>query len=354
VQPRIVITTGEPAGIGPEIALRLLADLKRHPSNLKADCQIVLIGDAHFLKSQAASVAPELLFQVTPPFQGLADLLPKEVVCVWNTPVHTRVQPGVLDPANAPYVLNTLDIAIDACMQGYAHAMVTCPIAKSVINDAAVKNLGLFQGHTEYLAKKTDTSSVVMMLAGRTQEGAMLRVALATTHLPLKEVASALSCSSLTQTLEILHKELREKFNIAQPRIGVCGLNPHAGESGHLGKEEIQIILPVLQSLQAAGMDVRGPYPADTIFVPHRLQNLDCVLAMYHDQGLPVLKYATFGHGINVTLGLPIVRTSVDHGVALDLAGKAKADIDSLREALFVAIEMAQAQGRSTAALSKK
>lgn len=354
MQPKILITTGEPAGIGPEIALRLLADLQRHPSPLKADGQIVLIGDAHFLKSQAANFAPELLLQATRPFEGLPDNIPKEAVCVWNTPIHTRVHPGVLDPANASYVLNTLDIAIAACMQGYAQAIVTCPIAKGVINDAAVKNLGFFQGHTEYFAKKTNTPLVVMMLAGRTQEGTTLRVALATTHLPLKEVASALSYSSLTQTLEILHKELREKFNIAKPRIGVCGLNPHAGESGHLGNEETLTIVPVLQSLKAAGMEVSGPYPADTIFVPHRLQNLDCVLAMYHDQGLPVLKYATFGHGINVTLGLPIVRTSVDHGVALDIAGKGKADIGSLREALFVATEMAQAQARNRADFAKE
>jgi 4-hydroxythreonine-4-phosphate dehydrogenase len=342
--PRIVITTGDPAGIGPEIAVRLLASLRQQAPNRAADCQLILIGDATLLKAQAAAFAPELRLHVSAPFEVPQSKLGNEVVLLWHTPVHTVMRPGVLDPRNAAYVLKTLDIAIAACSQGYADAMVTCPIAKSVINDAAIENLGFFQGHTEYLAKKTATPQVVMLLAGRTYQGTMLRVALATTHLPLKEVSAALTCVGLAQTLQILHTDLREKFGIATPCIGVCGLNPHAGESGHLGTEEIEVIAPVIKSLQAAGMDVRGPYPADTIFAPHRLKNLDCVLAIFHDQGLPVLKYATFGNGINVTLGLPLIRTSVDHGVALDLAGKGLADIGSLREALFVAIEMVQAR----------
>jgi 4-hydroxythreonine-4-phosphate dehydrogenase len=239
--------------------------------------------------------------------------------------------PGKLDPRNAGYVLGILDRAIAGCLKGEFDAMVTAPVQKSVINDAGIA----FTGHTEYLAEATGVPRVVMMLVG-----GGLRVALATTHLPLAKVAHSITQEGVRATLQVLDAELRLRFRIARPRILVAGLNPHGGESGHLGSEDRDIIAPAIAAAARAGIVASGPLPADTLFVPDRLKDADCVLAMYHDQGLPVLKYASFGRGVNVTLGLPFVRTSVDHGTALDLAGKGLADAGSLREALRLAIEL--------------
>ena len=241
---------------------------------------------------------------------------------------------GKLDPANGRYVLAVLDRAIRGCLEGEFDAMVTAPVQKSVINDAGIA----FTGHTEYLAEKARAPHVVMMLVG-----GGLRVALATTHLALSDVPKAINQKSLLQTLRVLDSDLKRRFRIAKPRILVAGLNPHSGESGHLGREDIEIIAPAIAEAVAAGVAASGPIPADTLFVPERLKAADCALAMYHDQGLPVLKYASFGRGVNVTLGLPFVRTSVDHGTALDLAGTGKADPGSLIEALKLAIELAPA-----------
>jgi len=260
------------------------------------------------------------------------------------------VRPGHLDVRNAGYVLGTLDAALALCVDDGA-AMVTAPVHKGVINDAG----HAFTGHTEYLADATRTPRVVMMLAGGDPP---LRVALATTHLALKDVPGAITRDDLTTTLRILDADLRSKFGIARPRILVAGLNPHAGESGHLGREEIEVITPVIEALKKAGMRLTGPLPADTLFTPRLLANADAVLAMYHDQGLPVLKYATFGQGINITLGLPIIRTSVDHGTALDLAAtpaKAKsADAGSLIAAFRLAVELAGRARRTAPARPRK
>ena len=242
----------------------------------------------------------------------------------------TRV-PGKLDPGNSRYVLAVLERALAGCLSGEYHAMVTAPVQKSVINDAGIA----FTGHTEFLAEKARADHVVMMLVG-----GGLRVALATTHLPLSEVPRAITRDLITKSLKVLDRDLRKKFRIPKPRILVAGLNPHSGESGHLGREDQDIIAP---AIKASGVDAAGPIPADTLFVPERLNHADAVLAMYHDQGLPVLKYASFGRGVNVTLGLPFVRTSVDHGTALDLAGTGKADPGSLIEAVKLAIELASA-----------
>jgi 4-hydroxythreonine-4-phosphate dehydrogenase len=231
-------------------------------------------------------------------------------------------------------VLAVLDRAIQGCLSGEYAAMVTAPVQKSVINDAGIA----FTGHTEYLAERTRTAQVVMMLVG-----GGLRVALATTHLPLAAVPGAIEEKKLREVLRVVDADLRKRFRIAAPRILVAGLNPHSGEAGHLGREDIDVIAPAIAAARARGIDARGPIPADTLFVPERLREADCVLAMYHDQGLPVLKYASFGRGVNVTLGLPFVRTSVDHGTALELAGTGRADAGSLVEAIELAIELAQA-----------
>jgi 4-hydroxythreonine-4-phosphate dehydrogenase len=252
---------------------------------------------------------------------------------VIDVPLAAHVGPGKLDRANAAYVLRTLEVAVDGCMSGRFHAVVTAPVHKGVINDAGIA----FTGHTEFLAARTKAPHVVMMLTG-----GGLRVALATTHVAVKDIASHITGSSLEQTLRVLQRDLTTRFGIAVPRIAVAGLNPHAGESGHLGREEIEIIMPLLERLRREGMQVTGPLPADTLFNRERLRNYDCVLAMYHDQGLPVLKYASFGSGVNVTLGLPIIRTSVDHGTALELAGSGKADAGSLRAAIGLAAALAR------------
>jgi 4-hydroxythreonine-4-phosphate dehydrogenase len=251
---------------------------------------------------------------------------------VEHVPLRRPRTPGKLDPANSRYVLEVLDRAIDGCLSGEFDAMVTAPVQKSVINDAGI----VFTGHTEYLAERSRAAHVVMMLVG-----GGLRVALATTHMALKEVPGAITRANLVEDLKVLDADLRKRFHIRRPRILVAGLNPHSGESGHFGTEDLEVIAPAVAEARSAGIDASGPLPADTIFVPARVKEADCVLAMYHDQGLPVLKYASFGRGVNVTLGLPFVRTSVDHGTALDLAGTGKADPGSLIEAVKLAIELA-------------
>jgi 4-hydroxythreonine-4-phosphate dehydrogenase len=306
----IAITTGEPAGIGPQIALAAAA---------ASGLSTVLLGDVQLLRQAAVSA-------------GIAWPPPPQVT-VEHVGTAAPVVAGRLDARNASYVLRTLDAAIDGCLRGRYGAMVTAPVHKGVINDAGVP----FTGHTEYLAERTATPHVVMMLVG----GGM-RVALATTHLPLAQVPAAITGASLAATLDILQHDLRRRFGIERPRIGVAGLNPHAGEGGHLGREEIDVIAPALAAAQARGIDAAGPFPADTLFVPATLSRFDAVLAMFHDQGLPVLKHASFGHGVNVTLGLPIVRTSVDHGTALDLAGQGAADAGSMKAALALADELSR------------
>ena len=300
----IAVTTGEPAGIGPEIAAALLG--RDWPG-----VRIVLVGDRALLEQRGGRPIPD------------ENLL--------HVPLASPSVAGQLDPANARYVLQLLDAAMDGCRAGRFDAMVTAPVHKGVINDAGVP----FTGHTEYLAQATGARCPVMMLVG-----GGLRVALATTHLPLAAVSAAITSERLAGVLTVLAADLRTKFGIATPRILVCGLNPHAGEGGHLGREERDVIEPTLLRLRAAGLQLMGPVPADTAFLPERLAGHDAVLAMYHDQGLPVLKRAAFGAGVNVTLGLPIVRTSVDHGTALDLAGTGRGDPGSLLAAAQLAVEL--------------
>ena len=311
--PVIAVTSGEPAGIGPEICLTLAA----HAFPAK----IVVIGDRDLFQARALQLGID------------ADRLD-----IIHVPLCVPSAPGRLDPANARYVLALLDRALAGCNSGEFAAMVTAPLHKGVINDAGFP----FTGHTEYLAQHTGTARVVMMLAG-----AGLRVALATTHLPLKDVPAAITRSDLETTIRILHHDLIVKFGITRPRILVSGLNPHAGEGGHMGREEIEVISPVLEKLRLEGMDLAGPLPADTLFTRGVLAGSDAQLAMYHDQGLAVLKYAAFADGINITLGLPIIRTSVDHGTALDLAGTGRADPQSLYAAIDAAIAMAIATRQS-------
>ena len=316
--PLVALTAGEPAGIGPDLCA--LAARKSHPG------RIVILGDPAVLRERAR--ARGVAFDV-PDYAG-PERAP--ALSVLPIPAPAKVQPGRLDPANGRHVVAILDRAIDGCRAGEFDAMVTAPVQKSTINDAGIA----FTGHTEYLAERTGTARVVMMLVG-----GGLRVALATTHLPLSEVPRAITRAGLEETLRIMERDLRERFGIARPRILVAGLNPHAGESGYLGREEIDVITPVIQSLAAEGLDVKGPFPADTLYTPKVLAGADATLAMFHDQGLPVLKHASFGRGVNVTLGLPIVRTSVDHGTALDRAGKGEVDAGSLDEALALAFELA-------------
>ena len=322
--PRIAITAGEPAGIGPDIVL--LAAQRAW------DAELVAIADPLLLQQRAQLLGlPIELMPLAP--GGEPAVHRPGTLNVETVPLTSPAVAGKLDTANAPYVLATLQQAVDGCLAGTYQAMVTAPVQKSVINDAGIP----FSGHTEFLAAATGTPKVVMMLA--TSD---LRVALATTHLPLRDVPGAITGDLLQETLHILNNDLLGKFGIARPRIAVLGLNPHAGEGGHLGREEIDIIIPALDRLRAGGMDLLGPLPADTAFNPKVLDNVDAVFAMYHDQGLPVLKYAGFGKAINITLGLPIVRTSVDHGTALDLAGGGKADAGSLIQALTAAINMSK------------
>ncbi|UTF59818.1 4-hydroxythreonine-4-phosphate dehydrogenase PdxA [Gilvimarinus sp. DA14] len=323
---RIAITPGEPAGIGPDLALTLAQQAHEN--------EYVVIADPELMAERAKSLGLALEIKTVAANDAAQ---PSQAGCLHVLPVELAdaVIPGQLNSANAPYVLKTLDTAIDGCTAGYFDALVTGPVHKGIINQSGVG----FSGHTEYLAARTNTPQVVMMLATKG-----LRVALVTTHLPLKDVAGAVTAKRLSDVTKILHQDLITHFGIAQPRILVCGLNPHAGESGHLGREEIEIIEPALEQLRAKGLNLIGPLPADTLFTPKHLQNADAVLAMYHDQGLPVLKYKGFGQAVNVTLGLPIIRTSVDHGTALDLAAKGTADSGSLYTALEYACGMARAR----------
>ena len=315
--PVIALTAGEPAGIGPDLCV--LAARERQPGRL------VIVGDPETLRSRAR--ARGVAFDI--PSYDPAATAPVSLLAI---PAATPVHAGKLDPANARHVVAILDRAIDGCRSGEFDAMVTAPVQKSTINEAGIP----FTGHTEYLAERTGTRRVVMMLVG----GGM-RVALATTHLALADVPRALTRGMLEETLRILERDLRGRFGIARPRILVAGLNPHAGESGYLGREEIDVIAPVIDSLAREGLDVKGPFPADTLYTPKVLEGCDATLAMFHDQGLPVLKHASFGRGVNVTLGLPIVRTSVDHGTALDRAGTGEIDAGSLGEALTLGVELA-------------
>jgi 4-hydroxythreonine-4-phosphate dehydrogenase len=339
VRPTIAITCGEPAGIGPEISIKAAWDLR-------ASVNSVLIGDAALLSMTASDIDPAIrlvaLSTLAVRNSGLPHLAVDQIAVI-DCPLAEPAVPGKLDARNGRAVLQTLDVAIKGAMQHRFDAIVTAPLQKSTINDAGMP----FTGHTEYLAEKTGTQQVVMMLTGGDP---LLRVALATTHLPLKDVSAAISFDSLARTLDIVHQDLQRKFGLPNPRILVTGLNPHAGEGGYLGREEIEIIAPVLQAAQAKGIDASGPYPADTLFQPKYLERADCVLAMYHDQGLPVLKYASFGRGVNITLGLPIIRTSVDHGTALDLAvaGLGHADHGSMLEAIKVAAQMVAASSHTT------
>lgn len=336
---RIAITTGEPAGVGPELTARALADAAtRWP-----DARFTVLGDAGLIAARAAAVGLDWTRMTAA--GGGAHVADAHVANAHVANAHVAnahralaapAEAGKLNPANGRYVLDLLDAAIDGALAGEYDAIVTAPLQKSTINDAGVP----FTGHTEYLAERTRTPHVVMMLAGTGERP--LRVALATTHLPLRDVSAALTIDGLADTLSIIDRDLRGSFGLAAPRILVTGLNPHAGEHGYLGREEIDVIEPALERARAAGIDARGPYPADTLFQPRYLEHADCVLAMFHDQGLPVLKYATFGEGINVTLGLPIIRTSVDHGTALDLAGTGRADPGSLVAAIDTAVTMAR------------
>jgi 4-hydroxythreonine-4-phosphate dehydrogenase len=321
--PVIALTYGEPAGIGPDLCIELAGRSFR--------ARLVILGDRDVLEARAALLDRTRLFA---DYSPQAAHLPGALE-VLHVPAGAPVHAGRLDVRNASHVIALLNRALSGCESGEFAAMVTAPVHKAVINDAGIA----FTGHTEFLAEQTGTANVVMMLVG-----GGLRVALATTHLPLSQVPQAITRESLDKKLRILDHDLRERFGIPQPRILVAGLNPHAGESGHLGREEIDVIAPVVSALRQHGMHLEGPLPADTLFTRKHLQWGDAVLAMYHDQGLSVLKYASFGEGVNITLGLPIIRTSVDHGTALDLAGKGNIDSGSMKSAIELAIVLAGKQ----------
>ncbi len=319
----LAITSGEPAGIGPDLCVQLAV--------APPDIPFVVIADKNLLLERAGQLGIELRVQDVAAGQRL--LTRPNILPVVHVPLVAECRCGALNAANSEYVLAILRRALQGCQAGEFSGMVTAPVHKGIINDAGIP----FTGHTEFLAEETGTKQVVMMLIG----GGM-RVALATTHLALKDVPAAITAPLLEDVLRIIGHDLRRRFGIAHPRILVAGLNPHAGEGGHLGREEIDVMIPVLNKLRASGMNVSAPLPADTLFTPDKLAQCDCVLSMYHDQGLPVLKHASFGQGVNVTLGLPIIRTSVDHGTALDLAGTGKAESGSLLEAIRLAAQMAQ------------
>ncbi len=326
--PRIIVTSGEPAGIGPDLCIQL--------AQRPWPCALAFAADRTLLEARALQLGQRV------DINSYADIaqVPAHcagTLCLLDVKTDAPVITGKLDSTNGRYVLRLLDLALESCLQGRAQAMVTAPVQKSTINECGIP----FIGHTEYLAENSATPLPVMMLVG----GA-LRVALATTHLPLKDVSAAITPRLLEQVLSILDRDLRERFAIAQPRILVCGLNPHAGESGHLGREEIEVIEPAIARMRERGLTLIGPLPADTAFTPRQLQRCDAVLAMFHDQGLPPLKTASFGEAVNVTLGIPVIRTSVDHGTALDLAGTGKAEVGSLVAALQMAIELAANKAR--------
>ena len=325
----LALTPGEPAGVGPDLCIQL-ANTRTFPVPL------VVVADPVLLEQRAAELGlPLTLIE----YRGeLPDhRLTRGEMLVLPVQLGAECVPGKLDRRNAAYVKATLDRAVDGCLEGEFRGIVTGPVQKSLLIEAGIS----FTGHTELLAERSGTPRVVMMLATTG-----LRVALATTHLPLSDVPKTITRELLTEVLTILQRDLRDKFGIAQPRILVAGLNPHAGESGHLGREEIDVIQPVCTALRAQGMLLQGPLPADTLFTPKYLNNADAVLAMYHDQGLPVLKYKGFGNAVNITLGLPFIRTSVDHGTALDLAGSGKANPGSLLTAIDTATQMALSSAR--------
>jgi 4-hydroxythreonine-4-phosphate dehydrogenase len=322
---RLALTPGEPAGIGPDLCIQLAQQAQQ--------VELVAITDPQLLRQRAALLGLPLRIREYSPGEIARPSAPGEL-CVLPVPLTVPAEAGRLEPRNAGFILQTLRRAVEGCRSGDFAALVTGPVHKGVINEAGIP----FTGHTEFLAELTGTRQVVMMLA---TEG--LRVALATTHLPLAEVSRSITPTLLEEVVRILHHDLQQHFALATPRILVCGLNPHAGEGGHLGREEIEVIAPVLERLRTEGLQLVGPLPADTLFTPRYLNEADAVLAMYHDQGLPVLKHLGFGRAVNVTLGLPIIRTSVDHGTALELAGSGKADTGSLQYAIAVASEMAAA-----------
>jgi len=322
--PRLAITPGEPAGIGPDLILQLAATPKH--------AELIVIADQQMMQQRAEQLNLSVQFSVYQKHKEPSINKAGEIK-IFNINCQEPVQAGRLNSANSHYVLDTLTRATEGCLAKEFDAIVTAPLHKGIINDAGVP----FTGHTEFLAELTQAELPVMMLAADS-----LRVALATTHLPLKDVSDAITQESLKQVITILHQDLVTKFGIENPHILICGLNPHAGESGHMGNEEIDTIEPVISECKKMGMNLSGPLPADTLFTPKYLKTADAVLAMYHDQGLPVLKHVGFGHAINITLGLPIIRTSVDHGTALDLAGTGKATTGSLVAAIDSAIEMAK------------
>ena len=323
--PRLfALTPGEPAGIGPDLCL-LLARAAQ-PEIL------IAIASRELLTTRAQQLGLTIELISTAPDHWPQQPAATGSLYVWDTPLGANVEPGQLNSDNAHYVLQTLTRAGQGCLDGHFAGMITAPVHKGVINEAGIA----FSGHTEFLAELTHTPQVVMMLATHG-----LRVALVTTHLPLRDVADAITPERIRRVVRILDHDLRTKFGISQPRILVCGLNPHAGEGGHLGREEIEIIEPTLAQLRDEGINLIGPLPADTLFTPKHLEHCDAVLAMYHDQGLPVLKYKGFGAAVNITLGMPIIRTSVDHGTALDLAATGKIDCGSLQVALETAYQMA-------------
>jgi len=327
-EARIIITSGEPAGIGPDIIAGI--DPSRH------DARLVVIGDRQMLEARAAALGSKIEYTSLDekPAGGAA-------IEIIDQPLSKPCIPGQLDSENAAYVLKILATACRACLDGSFDAMVTAPVQKEIINRAGI----VFSGHTEYLAELCNvTKPVMLLIAGQ------LRVALVTTHLPLREVADAIDEAVIRQVIEILDHDLRSHFGIARPHIKVCGLNPHAGENGYLGREEIDVIIPALDRLRAGGLDLGGPYPADTLFTKSMLQDADAIVAMYHDQGLPVLKHVGFHNAVNTTLGLPIIRTSVDHGTALDLAGTGRASADSLAAAIDSAILQAGNLNRESSA----
>ena len=323
--PRLVVTSGEPAGIGPDILLAAAA--KPQPA------QLVGLGDKALLAARAQQLGLDVTLVPYSSTEPTAPHQPGELLLV-DVPLAVTSQPGTLDPRNASQVLAQLDLAIELCRSRECQGMVTSPVQKSVINDAGIP----FSGHTEYLANAFHVSDVVMLLAS----GA-LRVALATTHLPLRDVPDAINQPLIEHTLTVIDRALSQQFGIDQPRITVLGLNPHAGESGHLGREDLEVIAPACLTMQAQGVAVLGPLSADTAFTAHRRGETDAYLAMFHDQGLPVLKALGFGDAVNVTLGLPIIRTSVDHGTALELAGTGQASASSLQAAITLAEQLAMA-----------
>ena len=316
--PLVALTAGEPAGIGPDLCALLARE--------KFSGRVVIVGDPDVIVERARMRG--IPFDI-PEYRDRASA---PAISILPVPAAVPVVPGRLDVANARHVLAILDRALDGCVINEFDAMVTAPVQKSVLNDAGIA----FTGHTEYLADRTATPLVVMLLVG-----GGLRVALATTHLALSEVPRAITRELIESVIRVLDADLRKRFDVMRPRILVAGLNPHAGESGYLGREEIDSIAPAIEALAREGFAVSGPFPADTLFTPRVLGEGDCVLAMFHDQGLPVLKYAAFGDAVNVTLGLPIIRTSVDHGTALDRAGAGEVDAGSLREAIALAFRMA-------------